>query len=195
MTPDFELRQARAEAYLRKHHQARLAEAVRSSGAPASRGWFVLLAVLVGVALLVGLTADPADASPAQPRFTLGEVKHAARAFNFELAVQDGPANGTRWFPRRETCRRTSKQPLRYRCSIWGLSQYALDGGDDTTDLIEYRATRCTGSRTARSYWWYNGRLVMPVNRRGGLRCALAVYVWRQDGEPTGFPGTTGGAS
>ena len=159
----------------------------------------LVVALVVALLLLAGSAAsdgvDPADAAPAQPRFTLGQVRHAARAFNFELAVQDGPANGTRWFPKRETCRRVSKAPLRFRCSIWGLSQYALDGGDDQTEFLEYRLTRCAGSRTARSFWWYNLRAVMPVNRRGGLRCALAVYVWRQDGEPTGFPGTTGGAS
>lgn len=59
MTPEqtaFELRQARAADYLREQHQRRLAEAVRQSDAPASRGWFVLLAALVAVVQLLGLS-------------------------------------------------------------------------------------------------------------------------------------------
>ena len=130
-------------------------------------------ALLAGTLLIGG--GNAAAATP--PRFTLKEVRHAARAANFSL--DDGiRANGEQWFPVRETCRRTSARPLRFRCSIWGDRQSINDGGDDLVERMEYRVTRCSPSRTARTYWWFNLRAVLPVDARGGLRCRLAVYIW-----------------
>lgn len=178
MTPEqtaFELRQARAADYLREQHQRRLAEAVRQSDAPASRGWFVLLAALVAVALLVGLTADPADASPPPPQpaptlsWSRATVERGAERWLRETNA-DVWGDGVRLADVDATCARTGK---RWRCEVASL--WSIASGDEYGEQRD-TLTRCTPDRRVRRNAASRRAARVVVKRAGryagGMRCS-----------------------